>query len=140
MPLAAYRQTRLKVRLPIHDKNFSHLVCFIFCTPITRKPAKSFYIYLHYRYNFSRISRCRVSINTPLVRTIVRNSYQSLAIACVCCISLRSRCVQFTRLCALLLSTISAHPGPCLNTRVHHCAVAVIVQMRDCVYTINSPR
>ena len=27
--------------------------------------------------------------------------------------------VQFTRVCASPLSTISAHPGPCLNTRVH---------------------
>ena len=48
--------------------------------------------------------------------------------------------MQFTRVCASLLSTMSVHPGPCLNTRMHHCAVAVMVQMRDCVYTINSPR
>ena len=129
---------RLKARLPIHYKIFRTLFVLFYCTPLTRKPAKSFYIYLH--YNFSRVSRCRVSINAPVIRTIVTNSHQSLAIACVCRISLRSRCVQFTRVCASPLSMISAHPGPCLNTRVHHCAVAVIVQMRDCVYTINYPR
>ena len=52
--------SRLKVRLPIRDTGQALKIfrtCFVlfYCSPITRKPAKSFYIYLH--YNFSRVPR-----------------------------------------------------------------------------------
>ena len=48
-PKSAFTDTR-------HAKNF--FVLFD-CSSISRKPAKSFCIYLH--YNFSRVTRCRVS-------------------------------------------------------------------------------
>ena len=40
-------------------KVFCTLFVLFYCSPITQKPAKSFYIYLH--YNFSRVIACRVA-------------------------------------------------------------------------------
>ena len=87
-------------------KIFRTLFVLFYCTPITRKPAKSFYICLH--YNLCRVSRCRVLVNAPLICTIVTNSHQSLAIAYVCRISLRSRCVFYSRVCITAIYDISA--------------------------------
>ena len=41
------------------SKNFCTLFVLFYCSPITRKLAKSFYINLH--YNFSRVIACRAS-------------------------------------------------------------------------------
>ena len=70
----SHSATSLKTRLPIRDrrqhdtqhvtKNFRFLFVIFYCSPITRKLAKSFYMYLH--YNCSRVVACRVSVNAPL--------------------------------------------------------------------------